>query len=319
MLDPRMPRAAVSFVVTVYNKRRYLAEVLAGIAAQEGSFEREVIVVDDGSNDGSREIAASAGAALPGFRLIAQPNRGPAVATNRGIAAAAMPFVKLVDGDDLLAPYATRHLIAVSERLDAEVAIGAGGACRPGPAPTWPGIAAAAPHLLADPLAHLIRNIWFAPSNMLIRRDALTASGGCDERVFVQDYALALRLAARCRFAVSDTVVMAAPQEADPGRLSHNKAQILHDLDLALLLFLKDWTELPLRYRRMALRRIAGRSWKWARREAGRGMLSRAPFLCLGTALGMPRAAWKSLELFTASGCVRRTARHGRGDREARG
>jgi glycosyltransferase involved in cell wall biosynthesis len=306
MLDPRMPRAAVSFVVTVYNKRRYLAEVLAGIAAQEGAFEREVIVVDDGSSDGSREIAASVGARLPGFRLIAQPNRGPAVATNRGVAAAAMPFVKLVDGDDLLAPYATRHLIAASERLDAAVAIGAGGAYRPGATPLWPGIAASAPRLLADPLAHLIRNIWFTPSNMLIRRDALTASGGCDGRVFIQDYALALRLAAGCRFAVTDTVVMAAPQESDPERLSHNKAQILHDLNLALLLFLTDRPELPARYRRMALRRVAARTWKWARREAGRGVLSRELLRCLGAALGMPEAAWQSLETFVAAGRVRR-------------
>jgi glycosyltransferase involved in cell wall biosynthesis len=301
-----MPRAAVSFVVTVYNKCRYLAEVLAGIAAQEGSFEREVVIVDDGSTDGSRAIITALGPALPGFRLIAQPNRGPALATNRGLAMAAMPFVKLVDGDDLLAPYATRHLLAAAERLDAEVVIGAGDAYRAGVAPRWPGPAAAAPALLADPLAQLILRIWFTPSNMLIRRDALMASGGCDERVFVQDYALALRLAARCRFALSDTVVMASPEAAGPDRLSCNKAQVLHDLNLALLLFLEDRPELPARYRRMALRRIAARAWKWARREAGRSVLSREALLCLGAALGRREAAWAGLDIFAAGGSVRR-------------
>jgi hypothetical protein len=140
---------------------------------------------------------------------------------------------------------------------------------------------------------------------MLIRRDALVASGGCDERVFVQDYALALRLAARCCFGVTDTVVMAAPQASGPGRLSHNKAQILHDLNLALLLFLQDQPELPARYRHRALRRIAARSWKWARREAGRGILSRECLWCLGAALGMREAAWNSLETFTEAGQVR--------------
>jgi len=305
VLDTRMPRAAVSFVVTVYNKCRYLAEVLAGIAAQEGSFEREVVIVDDGSTDGSRAVAAALGPRLPGFRLIAQPNRGPASATNRGLAAAAMPFVKLVDGDDLLAPYATRHLLEAAERLGAEVAIGAGGAYRVGTAPRWPGIAAPAPALLADPLAHLIRRIWFTPSNMLIRRDALAASGGCDERVFVQDYALALRLAARCRFALSDTVVMASPATADPDRVSCNKAQILHDLNLALLLFLEDRPELPARYRRMALRRVAARAWKWGRREAGRGVLSRESLLCLGAALGVRRAARAGLDIFAVGGSLR--------------
>ena len=94
-----MLRTAVSFVLTVYNKRRYLADVLASVAAQEGSFEREVIIVDDGSTDGSRELLKSLGPRLPRFRLIAQPNQGPSIATNRGLAAASMPLVKLLDGD----------------------------------------------------------------------------------------------------------------------------------------------------------------------------------------------------------------------------
>ncbi|HJU15442.1 MAG TPA: glycosyltransferase family 2 protein [Stellaceae bacterium] len=299
-----MARHAVSFVVTVYDKEPYLAAVLRAIAAQEGDFEREVIVVDDGSRDRSRAILAALGPRLPGFRLIAQPNCGPAIATNRGVAAAAMPFVKLVDGDDLLAPYATEHLIEAAERLGAEVAIGAGGAYPAGAAPYWPGLAAAPPALLADPLARLIRSIWFTPSNMLIRRAAWQQSGGCDERVFVQDYALALRLAAACRFAVSDTVVMRAPAAA--AGLSRNKAQILHDLNLALLLFLEDRPELPAHYCRAGLRRIAQRAWKWARREAGRGALSRDSLTCLGAALGGREAVWKSLDIFAASGVVRR-------------
>ena len=86
-----MPRAAVSFVLTVYNKRRYLADVLASVAAQEGDFEREVIIVDDGSTDGSRELLERLGPRLPGFRLILQANQGPSVATTRGLAAASMP------------------------------------------------------------------------------------------------------------------------------------------------------------------------------------------------------------------------------------
>ena len=84
-----MSQTAVSFVLTVHNKRRYLADVLASVAAQEGGFEREVIIVDDGSTDGSRELLESLGSQLPGFRVITQPNQGPSVATNRGLAAAA--------------------------------------------------------------------------------------------------------------------------------------------------------------------------------------------------------------------------------------
>ena len=62
-----MPGTAVSFVLTVYNKRRFLTEVLASVAAQEGNFEREVIVVDDGSIDGSRELIEVSGTTAAGI------------------------------------------------------------------------------------------------------------------------------------------------------------------------------------------------------------------------------------------------------------
>jgi len=307
-----MAGTAVSFVLTVYNKHRFLAEVLAAVAAQEGSFEREVIVVDDGSTDGSRELLEVLGPQLPGFQLITQPNRGPSVATNRGLAAASMPLVKLLDGDDLLAPYATRHLINCMDRLNVEVMIGAGQAYRPGEAPVWLGLSATPARLLPDPLGALLRAIWFTPSNLLVRRDALQTSGGCDERVFVQDYTLALRLALSCRFGISDTLIVAAPDpvEVTADRVSANKAQILHDLNLALLLFIEDRPELPARYRRLAWRRIAGRSWKWARREAGRPLWSLELALHLRAQVpwGAHEKCRQLLETFAAGGQIRRSA-----------
>jgi glycosyltransferase involved in cell wall biosynthesis len=307
-----MSRTAVSFVLTVYNKRRYLNDVLAAVAAQQGNFEREVIIVDDGSTDGSLELLEGLGPQLPGFRLITQPNQGPSVATNRGLAAASMPLVKLLDGDDLLAPEATGHLIDCMERLGVEVMVGGGQSYRPGQPPVWRRPPASPPQLLPDPLAALLRAIWFTPSNLLARREAVEQSGGCDERVFVQDYTLALRLALRCRFGITNTPVVAAPEHAEMavGRLSANKAQILHDLNLALLLFIEDNPDLPARYRRAAWRRIAGRSWKWARREVGRPLWSRELVLCLGARFPWRarRSCWESLETFGGGGLVRRPA-----------
>ena len=305
-----MSRAAVSFVLTVYNKRRYLADVLASVAAQKGEFAREVIVVDDGSTDGSRELLERLGPWLPGFRLITQPNQGPSVATNRGLAVAAMPLIKLLDGDDLLAPDATRHLIDCMQSLGAEVMIGAGQSYCPGELPVLRQVPALPPRLLPDPLGALLRASGFTPSNLLIGREALQQSGGCDERVFVQDYTLALRLARRCRFGITDTPVAAAPERTEiaADRLSANKAQILHDLNLALLLFIEDNPDLPACYRRTAWRRIAGRSWKWARREVGRPLCSHELALRLGAQLPWRahRSCRESLATFVGGGLVRR-------------
>jgi GT2 family glycosyltransferase len=310
-----MSGIAVSFVLTVYNKRAYLADVLASVAGQEGSFEREVIIVDDGSTDGSRELLESLGPRLPAFQLIVQPNRGPSSATNRGLAAASMPLIKLLDGDDVLAPYATSHLLECMDRLGVDVMIGAGQPYQRGQVPVWRGPNGLAPRLLAEPLTALRLGIWFTPSNLLVRSRALQASGGCDERVFVQDYSLALRLARVCRFGLSDASIVAAPNcsELTPDRLSANKAQILHDLNLALLLFIEENPDLPADYRRLALRRIAGRSWKWARREAGRRFWSRELALCLGAYLpwGADEKCRALLDTFAANGLVRRPKAQG--------
>jgi len=90
----------VSLVVPVYNSETFLRETLESIFALE--YEPfEVIVVDDGSTDGSGTIAGS----FPGVRYLRQENRGPAAARNAGIEVAAGEFVAFVDADDVVLPH----------------------------------------------------------------------------------------------------------------------------------------------------------------------------------------------------------------------
>jgi hypothetical protein len=110
-----------------------------------------------------------------------------------------------------LHPMPSQHLIDCMDCFGVDVMIGGGHLYRRGEKPYWPRPARSAPRLLSDRLGALMRSIWFTPSNLLVRREVLRLSGGCDERVFVQDYSLALRLARRWRFGVSDAVIVAAP------------------------------------------------------------------------------------------------------------
>ena len=88
-----------SVVIPVFNGERYLAEAIGSVLEQ--TYEPvEVIVVDDGSTDGSAEIARS----FDGVEVIVQPNAGPAQARNRGIAAARGEFLAFVDADDTVPP-----------------------------------------------------------------------------------------------------------------------------------------------------------------------------------------------------------------------
>ena len=101
----------VSFVVTAYNKERYLEATLKSILAQEGDLEREFIVVDDGSSDRSVEIAEDLIGSLANGKVIQQSNGGSGKAQNTGVAAATLLAIKFLDGDDLLPPDAVSHML----------------------------------------------------------------------------------------------------------------------------------------------------------------------------------------------------------------
>ena len=88
----------VSVVVPTHDRMDVLPEVLAAIEAQEAPFPFELIVVDDGSADGTAAFLAGRESAIPP-RVIRQDNRGPAAARNAGVAAARGRLVAFL-GDD---------------------------------------------------------------------------------------------------------------------------------------------------------------------------------------------------------------------------
>jgi glycosyltransferase involved in cell wall biosynthesis len=280
----------VSYVVTLYNKRPFLPHLLAGLAWQEGGFERQLIFVDDGSTDDTVDYLSAATRGWQNMRLIRQANAGPAAAMNAGIAVAEGDFIKPVDGDDMLAPWATGQLLAAIEESGRPVAFAdvmrtAG--YIPGEPPEK-ALAAVSKEPLrlqleTDSLAQSLRHARTNPTTWLARAETVRQVGGCDAGVFVQDYSAELRLAALTDFARLDNTIFFAPQEASD-RLSVNKAQTLHDCTLAVVRFLRDHPELDKRRRAFGMRRAAGRAYAWARRHGGKGVLS-AEFACYALSL----------------------------------
>ncbi|MBM3129716.1 MAG: glycosyltransferase family 2 protein [Chloroflexi bacterium] len=88
-----------SVVIPTYNRQNTLRQTLAALVAQDYA-DYESIVVDDGSNDGTRAMIAQE---FPRARYLYQQNRGPAAARNRGIASASGEIVAFTD-DDCLPP-----------------------------------------------------------------------------------------------------------------------------------------------------------------------------------------------------------------------
>jgi glycosyltransferase involved in cell wall biosynthesis len=87
----------VSVVIPVYNGEGTIAEALDSVFAQRFQDSFEVIVVNDGSTDGTRALLGKYGDRI---RVIDQENAGIAAARNAAIRAAAGEYIALLDADD---------------------------------------------------------------------------------------------------------------------------------------------------------------------------------------------------------------------------
>ena len=93
MTDP-----LVSIVVPAYNEARFIEDVLRRVAAVP--FRREIIVVDDGSADGTADLVEAMRAEIDGLSVLRRPaNAGKGAAVREGIAASAGDFVVIQDAD----------------------------------------------------------------------------------------------------------------------------------------------------------------------------------------------------------------------------
>lgn len=89
--------SSVSVIIPAYNSEQWIAEAISSALAQR-QCNVEVIVVDDGSTDGTREAVLSFGDRVS---YITQPNSGPAVARNTGVAVASNAWIAFLDADDI--------------------------------------------------------------------------------------------------------------------------------------------------------------------------------------------------------------------------
>ncbi len=101
-------REPVSVIVPAYNETENIEATLRSILANDHPL--EILVVDDGSTDGTAELVESL--ALPAVRVIRQPNSGKPIALNTGVARAQHDLVVMMDGDTVFQPDTVRRLVA---------------------------------------------------------------------------------------------------------------------------------------------------------------------------------------------------------------
>jgi glycosyltransferase involved in cell wall biosynthesis len=166
-------------------------EAIASVLAQRGAA-YELIVVDDGSTDGTLDELAPH-AAEHGYRVIRAAHRGPAAARNRGVEAAHGEFVAFLDSDDLWMPAKLERQLAFMRPHPGLRAAQCNERWLRNGRPVNPGLRhrKRSGDLFADSLCTCL----VSPSAAIMRTDYFRALGGFDERLAAcEDYDLWLRI-----------------------------------------------------------------------------------------------------------------------------
>ena len=181
----------VSVVIPTFNRRGLVREAVASACAQRGA-ECEIIVVDDGSTDGTAAALENEFGAR--VRILRTENRGVAAARNLGVAASRGELIAFLDSDDLWLPGKLAAQIAFfAAHPEAEI-------CQTEEIWIRNGVR-------VNPCAHhrkpsgdifepSLRLCLVSPSAVMLRRELFERVGGFDERLPVcEDYDLWLRIA----------------------------------------------------------------------------------------------------------------------------
>jgi glycosyltransferase involved in cell wall biosynthesis len=98
-----MSGPAFTVALAAYNEEDWVGSAIRSVLAQTRE-DFELVVVDDGSADGTAEVVRGFESEDPRVRLVSQQNRGLAAALNAAITAGSAPYIALIDADDLWMP-----------------------------------------------------------------------------------------------------------------------------------------------------------------------------------------------------------------------
>ena len=113
----------VSVVIPAYNSAKWINTTLGSVLAQSHR-ELEIIVVDDGSSDGTAEVADHALSCFPGsYKILRQAHNGVSAARNKGWRAASGEWIQFLDSDDLLSTDKIKLQVAVARQSPPEIAV----------------------------------------------------------------------------------------------------------------------------------------------------------------------------------------------------
>ena len=128
--------------------------------------------------------------------------------------------------------------------------------------------------IMDDPIKKFITKGWGGSSNAMIKTETIRKIKGCDEKVFVQDFSIPLRVAGHhLKSEISEKFVLATSSKTIcvgpanvKNRIMDNNSQTLYDQSIATLNFIDEAHKLNKLEKKRALKKIIARCWSWRRR-----------------------------------------------------
>lgn len=130
LVDTRCPASIgspqVSMIVPVYNVEKYVADCLLSIFANTVDVALELIIIDDGSNDGSVKVVETLirSGVWPETLFLQQENRGLSAVRNLGATLARGDYIGFLDSDDFILPGALQRMVQYAVNMDCDIVLG---------------------------------------------------------------------------------------------------------------------------------------------------------------------------------------------------
>jgi glycosyltransferase involved in cell wall biosynthesis len=105
----------ISVIIPTFNREKYITETIESVHQQDYDGEVEIIVVDDGSTDGTVSVLKKLQSTIPSLKVITTKNSGVSAARNRGVLAAKGDYIQFLDSDDLIVPNKFRLQVKLLE------------------------------------------------------------------------------------------------------------------------------------------------------------------------------------------------------------
>lgn len=236
----------IGVVIPAFNAERTVDRTLASVRAQTHA-DLEIIVVDDGSTDGTSDTVLAHAREDPRVRLVRQSNGGVAAARNRGIAESRSDFVAPIDADDLWHPTKLTRQVAILKASPESGMVATGYSVIDDEDRVVAKLAGSLPaaHQFEDLCR---RNFIGNGSSALIRRPLIERFGGYDPSLRArggegcEDLQLYLHIAEVSRLALIPEPLTA--YRRGPANMSGNAGQMIRSFDLVADGFCKRRPEL---------------------------------------------------------------------------